>query len=254
MIKPIAPKEYDGSADARAYHRFVRESEAYLRDGKVKGRRRIFLLSYYLTNKAYDFYTQKVANDEGNWTLSLFYDELFNYCFPVDYRVQLQKTLARCHQNEKTVAEFTHELSELFNMIVDIPERDQVLKFWNGTRPVIQKGLWRDNLNPETSSWARVVAQAEIIEISENVAERRDRTRAGSSSLPASTSRSPAIGHSHPRHRNADNSVRSMSYESGASSHHRSGSHPSRRQSHVADGQRSSFQARDFPSRGRPTH
>jgi hypothetical protein len=85
VIKPIAPKEYNGSADARAYHRFVRESEAYLRDGKVRGQRKIFLLSYYLTDKAYDFYTQKVANDEANWSLSQFYDELFNYCFPVDF-------------------------------------------------------------------------------------------------------------------------------------------------------------------------
>jgi hypothetical protein len=143
-IKPIAPKEYNGGADARAYHHFVRESEAYLRDGKVKGRRRIFLLSYYLTDKAYDFYTQKVANNEPDWTLSAFYDELFNYCFPVDYRMQLRKTLARCHQNDKSVAEYTHELNELFNMIGDIPERDQVLKFWNGVQPVIQKGLWRD--------------------------------------------------------------------------------------------------------------
>ena len=36
-IKPIPPKEYDGAADVRAYHRFVRESDAYLRDGKVRG-------------------------------------------------------------------------------------------------------------------------------------------------------------------------------------------------------------------------
>ena len=153
MIKPIPPKEYDGSGDARSYRQFVRESEAYLRDGKVRGRRRIFLLSYYLADKAYDFYTQKVANHERDWTLTRFYDELFNYCFPVDYRLQLWKNLARCHQNEKSVAEFTHELNELFNMIGDISERDMVLKFWNGSRPVIQKGLWRDNLNPEASSW-----------------------------------------------------------------------------------------------------
>jgi Retrotransposon gag protein len=175
VIKPIAPKAYDGSADSRAYHRFVRESEAYLRDGKVRGPRQISLLSHYLTNKAYDFYMQKVANDEENWALSQFYDELFNYCFPVDYRMQLRKALHRCHQNEKSVSEYTNELNELFNMIGDIPERDQVLKFWDGARPIIQKGLWRDNLNLETSSWARVVAQAEVIEISENVAERRDR-------------------------------------------------------------------------------
>ena len=53
LIKPIAPEKYDGQADPRAYHRFVRESSAYLRDGKVERNRQIFLLSYYLTDKAY---------------------------------------------------------------------------------------------------------------------------------------------------------------------------------------------------------
>ena len=123
-IKPIAPKEYDGLADARAYHQFVKESEAYLRDGKVKGHRRIFLLSYYLTGRAYDFYTQKVSLNEEEWMLRQFYDELFNFCFPVDYMMQLRKSLAHCHQNDKSIAEYTHELHELFNMIGDIPERD----------------------------------------------------------------------------------------------------------------------------------
>ena len=50
--------------------------------------------------------------------------------------------------------------------------------FRNGSRAVIQKGLWNDNLNPEVSLWSSVIAQADIIEISENVADRRDR-RAG---------------------------------------------------------------------------
>ena len=131
-IKPIPPLEYDGKADAHAYHRFVRESEAYLRDGRVRGRRKVFLLSYYLTGRAYDFYTQKVSNNEEQWDLREFYNELFNYCFPVDYRMQIRRTLSRCHQNERSVAEFTHELSELFNMISDVPVRDKVLKFWNG--------------------------------------------------------------------------------------------------------------------------
>ena len=36
-IKPIPPLEYDGRADTRAYHWFVREGEAYLRDGRVHG-------------------------------------------------------------------------------------------------------------------------------------------------------------------------------------------------------------------------
>ena len=257
MIKPIPPKEYDGSADARSYHRFVRESEAYLRDGKVRGRRRIFLLSYYLADKAYDFYTQKVANHERDWTLTRFYDELFNYCFPVDYRLQLRKNLARCHQNEKSVAEFTHELNELFNMIGDISERDMVLKFWNGSRPVIQKGLWRDNLNPETSSWVRVTAQAEIIEISENVAERRDR-RVGSSSAPARTSISSGTnqgqGRNRSRHCHQGGSARSLEHGSRHENNSRSGSRLPQRPNHGSSGRHQSSQGREgsHPFRGRP--
>lgn len=74
--------------------------------------------------------------------------------------------------NEWSVSEYTHELHELFNMIGDITERDQVLKFGNGAQTGIQKELWRNNLNPEISSWNQVTAQAEIIEIAENVADR----------------------------------------------------------------------------------
>ena len=85
--------------------------------------------------------------------------------------MQMRQSLARCHQNDKTVAEYTYELQGLFNMIGDVPEQDRVIKFWNGTQPLIQKGLWHDNLHPEISTWDEVINQAEIIEISENVAE-----------------------------------------------------------------------------------
>ena len=235
LIKPIAPKEYDGQADARAYHRFVRESDAYLRDGKVKGRRRVFLLSYYLTGKAYDFYTQRVSSNEEEWTLRQFYDELFNFCFPIDYRMQLRKSLTRCHQNDKSVTEYTHELQELFNMIGDVPERDKVLKFWNGSRPVIQKGLWRDNLNPETSSWDRVVAQAEIIEISENIAERRDR-RANNANASGGSVNNPS-GSRNRRNGSSGRSVRSMAYETRTPAQSRSGSRYSSGQGRQASSQ-----------------
>ena len=85
-IKPIPPKDYDGAADSRAYHRFVMEGEAYLRDGKVQRERQIRVLAHHLDGKAYNFYMQKVASDDpNNWTLHKFFTELFNYCFPVDY-------------------------------------------------------------------------------------------------------------------------------------------------------------------------
>jgi len=54
-------------------------------------------------------------------------------------------------------------------------EREQVVKFWKGCKPVIQKALWRDGLNPDVSSWDEVTCKAEIIEISENVMDQREK-------------------------------------------------------------------------------
>ena len=156
------------------------------------------------------------------WMLTQFYDELFNFCFPIDYRMQIRRNLNRCHQNEKTVTEYVHELTELFNMIGDVSEQEQVLKFWNGSRAVIQKGLWRDNLNPKISSWPSVIAQAEIIEISENVADRREG------------------GNNRSKSKNTDRSVRSVSFDQKAITHPKSNS----RQGSVYPDNRSSTSSR----------
>jgi hypothetical protein len=85
LIKLIASREYDGSVDACAYHRFVEESTAYLIDGHVSTDHHISILSHYLTGRAYDFYTQKVSLDKESWDLADFYSELFNYCFPINF-------------------------------------------------------------------------------------------------------------------------------------------------------------------------
>lgn len=112
---------------------------------------------------------QKVASNGQDWPLPHFFEELFDYCFPIDYWMQNRKRLARCSQGEKTITEYSHELQELFNMIRNISEQDQVLRVWNGVKAEIQSGLWRVQLNPEILSWDEVLAQAEIIEISENI-------------------------------------------------------------------------------------
>jgi hypothetical protein len=174
-LKPIAPKEYDGSADARAYNRFVTEGTTYVIDGRVPRNRRVFVLSYYLDSVAYDFYTQKVSMNFANWTLQEFFEELYNYCFPVNYRMEQRLKLKRSFQNDKKVSAYVHELKELYNMIGAVDERDKVIKLWYGLRTSIQQGLWRDLLNPETSTWEEVADHASIIEIAHNVSENKDR-------------------------------------------------------------------------------
>jgi hypothetical protein len=128
-----------------------------------------------LDGVAYDFYTQKVSMNFAQWNLPEFFEELFNYCFPINYRMEQRLRLKRCFQNDKKVSAYVHELEELYNMIGAVDKREKVIKLWYGLRSSIQQGLWRDLLNPETSTWEEVVDHAAIIEISQNVSESKDR-------------------------------------------------------------------------------
>jgi hypothetical protein len=158
LIKPITPREYDGSVDAHAYHRFVEESTAYLIDSCISVDCHISTLSHYLTGRAYDFYTQKVSLNKKSWDLADFYSELFNYCFPINFQMQMCQKWDKSRQNEKNISEWAHELEELYNMIGDLTKQAKVLKLWMGARPSIQKELWCSDLNPEITSWGDVLA------------------------------------------------------------------------------------------------
>jgi len=168
-LKPIPPKEYDGTPDPRKFNRFVSEGTAYVHDGEVPEDRQAFVLSYYMTDTAYDYWINKVADDFRSSRLQDFFEGLFNYVFPVNYRSQQRTKLMRFHQNNKKVAQYVHELEELFSMVGSIGKREKVVKLWRGLRPSIQQGLYRDGLNEEVLQWDHVVTQAEIIELSESV-------------------------------------------------------------------------------------
>ncbi|KAF9540266.1 hypothetical protein CPC08DRAFT_608257, partial [Agrocybe pediades] len=150
------PTMYDGRSDARAYHRFVKESAAYLEDSGIKRKRRAFSLSYFMEGRAYDFYVQKVSRTEDDWDMPTFYEALFNYCFPIDYRQKMHRKFDNATQGHRAVSEYAHYLEELSNLIGTITTRDLVNRFWNGTNEPIQKALWRDGLHPDSSTWEEV--------------------------------------------------------------------------------------------------
>ena len=175
------------------------EGEAYLRDGKVHRERHIRVLAHHLDGKAYNFYMRKVATDDpANWNIHKFFTELFNYCFPIDYRQQMRIKLEDVHQkHHQTVSEFVYELQELFSMVGNTPPEMKVVKLWYNLKAPIQRALWRDGLHPDTSTWDEVVARAEIFEVAENVlrpSERRsqfhnsqDHDNAGNKNKPRHT-------------------------------------------------------------------
>ncbi|KAG1800246.1 uncharacterized protein HD556DRAFT_1305033 [Suillus plorans] len=134
ILKPVPPTVYDGEVDSRAFHRFITEGTAYVKDGCVKHKARVFTLSRYLTGKVHEFYIREVAGDPYCWQLPEFFNELFNHCFPVNLQTELCAKLKKCYQNDKTVRAYFYELSKLWNMIGDIDKRHRVERLWFGLR------------------------------------------------------------------------------------------------------------------------
>jgi hypothetical protein len=110
-----------------------------------------------------------VSFNHEKWTVEKFFIELFNYCFPVDYRSRQREKLNCFYQGNHRVQDYVAELNNLFTTVGFADKRKRVTKLWYGFRPSIQKALWGDKLNPETSKWKKVVFSAEHHEMAESV-------------------------------------------------------------------------------------
>lgn len=166
-IKPTPPDKYDGTADRQVFQKFLTHGTAYVKFGRVPEDQRVFTLSQFLAGKAYMFYLREVSLNPAEWELPLFFEELFNYCFPVDYRSQQRKRLKFCRQGDRPVREFVSELNELFVTIGLSDKREKINKLRYGLRPSLQKKLRGGQLNPETSEWRKIVLAAEHYDLAE---------------------------------------------------------------------------------------
>ena len=168
-LKPVQPLVYDGLADSKAFHRFMMECTAYVKDGNVPEKKQVFMIAHFLTGKGRTFYAKEVTADPYSWCLCEFFRRLFNFCFPVNYRNLQRDKIAVFMQNQLTVSEYLHELKEMWNTIGKQNDCLKVDKFWKGLRKDFQRDLWKDKLNPEVSTLKEVVAAVEVIEISRSV-------------------------------------------------------------------------------------
>ncbi|KAJ7131603.1 hypothetical protein C8R46DRAFT_1235782 [Mycena filopes] len=161
-LKPIPPTPYDGSPDPAVYMQFVHEARQYLQMGRVSVDDKVMMISYQLTGKAEKFYRNKVSrNNPSEWTLEQFFAGLFKYCFPLDFCMQQRERLDKCLQNDKLVSEHVLEFEELYLMIGLPNDQERIIKLFLSFNAEVQKEMYRQGIDPETSSWDEVIKSAE---------------------------------------------------------------------------------------------
>ncbi len=88
ILKPVLPIKYNNEADSRLFLKFLNNGMAYIREGGIPHRERVQKLGAFLTGEATDFYEDLVEDNAREWHLTSFFKELYNYCFPLTYRME----------------------------------------------------------------------------------------------------------------------------------------------------------------------
>src|SRR6201996_8061559 len=189
LLKPIPPSRYNGEPNANAIQRFAREARTYVKMGRVPENDQVYFISYYLDGKALDFYNQVVIQDEENWDLKRFFIELFEFCFPVDYRNKQRKRLDRCYQGSKDVAAHVAEWAEIYNTIGLEDTQEKIVKLFNSFSYAIQTEIYSQRLDPEVATWDAVVKAAEQAEVLEKIDTRNREMSSGSNNRSGEPSR-----------------------------------------------------------------
>ncbi|KAK7025593.1 hypothetical protein VNI00_015886 [Paramarasmius palmivorus] len=167
LIKPVPPPTYDGTADAERFHTWLMRMIQYCEEGNVPRDQQVMLASHYLRGRALSFFIQKVSRNHSRWRILDFAKELFNYCFPANYRNLQRDRLRRCFQNDRSVLEYVYELEMLYNLVGITSKREMVIKLWDGFNAHMRRELHREKLNKDVHSWDEIVRAAELVEMAE---------------------------------------------------------------------------------------
>jgi hypothetical protein len=103
------------------------------------------------------------------WRLGKFLVKLFNHCFPPDFRLTQHNKLDSFRQGNLLIQEYAAELMFLFRTVRESSRCEQVDKLWNGLKPMLQKALWLESLDPRTAGWKEVIQVAKRHEIADQI-------------------------------------------------------------------------------------
>jgi hypothetical protein len=94
---------------------------------------------------------------QGDWTLKLIYEGLFNYCFPPDFKLQLRDQLIGAHQGKNDVRDFHRDIETLAMRFPDVIEQQLAHIFWNGVNQYLRMHLIKKGLSPEKHAVSKLL-------------------------------------------------------------------------------------------------
>ena len=156
-IKVDSPSTYNGKPDLDAFDRWVFEVRTWKRLNKLMEELAVTPSNKYITEKVSVFYMKYVAEKERHWTLTAIFEGLFDYCFPKDFKTNLQRKLMTATQGRMRITEFIRDIEIMADRFPDVNERGIIEIFWWGIHPDIRVEVLKMGAHPERSSLEKMV-------------------------------------------------------------------------------------------------
>ncbi|KZV97805.1 hypothetical protein EXIGLDRAFT_764013 [Exidia glandulosa HHB12029] len=129
---------YDGCAELRKYEEFVFKWDSWIRNKGLGESDSVELMYNALTGEALEWYLSFVAMSDYPWTAREIYQELYEYCFPSNFREELRTQLMSARQDGRPVKRFAKDLQNLAQRFSDIGHATLKRLLWDGVDPYIQ--------------------------------------------------------------------------------------------------------------------
>jgi len=168
-LKLPEPFVYDGSPDYDRFEQWCYEVDNWMDLSGVDQYYALKYLATYLSGRAATFYMTHVATSVSQYTVEKLYRDLFEYCFPVNFKRKLRDRFFQLTQGTRNVRDFLRELQRLGSRLADVTDKDIAQRFWKGVHSYIRIELAKKGKDSENTSLKKLAKRATRYENAENL-------------------------------------------------------------------------------------
>ncbi|EUC54685.1 retrotransposon gag protein, partial [Rhizoctonia solani AG-3 Rhs1AP] len=145
-FKTKLPTTYNGSSDFDTYKQFVYEIETWVEDTGFEDHKAVRHIKGFLKDKAATFYMTHVAPEVSKYTLTLVFQELFDYCFPPDIQARIRRKFNNLSQTDRGFRDFYRELRKIQRRLTDINDKSLTVRMWEGAQSYLRVRVGKERV------------------------------------------------------------------------------------------------------------
>ena len=117
FLKEDPPSTYRGEIQVGLFKKWCRELRDWVKRAQLNRKKSTRLAGKYLDGRGYRFYERNGLDLKKKYTLTTFFEALFDYVFFADFRMQQRDKFDTCHQGRWSVLDFLRELQEISDTV-----------------------------------------------------------------------------------------------------------------------------------------